>query len=121
MLLWPRSVDAADLPSGDVLYRRYCASCHGLQGRGDGPAAGALFPRPADLTRSKSSEADLMREIDGRSTVRAHGTSSMPVWGEIFEREKERADEPFKQQTPLLKCHILARYVRTLQQPPPDR
>lgn len=105
----------ADPPAGEVLFRRYCASCHGVTGRGDGPAAAALSPRPTDLTRITSSDADLMRQIDGRRTVRAHGTADMPVWGEVFEREL--SEEPFKGRTSLLKSHILAQYVHDLQKP----
>jgi putative copper resistance protein D len=35
---------------GRQLYSTYCAVCHGLEGYGDGPAAAALRPAPADLT-----------------------------------------------------------------------
>lgn len=38
------------LAHGAEIYRRECAACHGLTGRGDGPAAPALDPAPADLT-----------------------------------------------------------------------
>src|SRR5262249_45744212 len=63
---------------GEAMYVRYCASCHGVTGRGDGPAA-ALLPPPTDLTKSDLSLAELMRVIDGRRTVRAHGTAAMPA------------------------------------------
>jgi mono/diheme cytochrome c family protein len=33
-----------------ALYRARCATCHGSEGRGDGPAAGLLSPRPRDFT-----------------------------------------------------------------------
>jgi high-affinity iron transporter len=35
---------------GAVLYARACASCHGTQGRGDGPAGAGLDPPPSNLT-----------------------------------------------------------------------
>ena len=35
--------------SGQALYELNCASCHGRDARGDGPAAGTLHPRPPDL------------------------------------------------------------------------
>jgi mono/diheme cytochrome c family protein len=39
---------------GDAaLYREHCAACHGAEGRGDGPAAGLLSPRPRDFTRGQ--------------------------------------------------------------------
>lgn len=39
-----------NLRAGKALFERNCASCHGATGHGDGPAAKALFPAPADLT-----------------------------------------------------------------------
>jgi high-affinity iron transporter len=35
-----------DLANGRAIYERSCASCHGMRGLGDGPAAGALNPKP---------------------------------------------------------------------------
>ena len=36
--------------SGPEMYRTFCASCHGTEGKGNGPAAAALKKTPADLT-----------------------------------------------------------------------
>ncbi len=45
--------------SGKQLYTTTCAPCHGTTGRGDGPAAVALNPRPANYTTSAiSAESD---------------------------------------------------------------
>jgi DMSO reductase family type II enzyme heme b subunit len=41
---------AADLEAGKKLYTRWCAQCHGDEGRGDGPAADFVYPRPRDFT-----------------------------------------------------------------------
>ncbi len=41
---------AGSIAHGEELYRAHCASCHGVGGRGDGPAGAGLTPRPADLT-----------------------------------------------------------------------
>lgn len=35
--------------AGQALYEERCSSCHGPEGKGDGPAAAALDPKPADL------------------------------------------------------------------------
>ena len=43
---WAAAADASELD----LYLRHCAVCHGLEGRGDGFAAGLLSPRPRDFT-----------------------------------------------------------------------
>lgn len=41
---------AADAAAGKAKYDAICASCHGAVGKGDGPAAVALNPKPADLS-----------------------------------------------------------------------
>ena len=74
-------------------YVRSCAACHGVVGKGDGPAAKSLIKPPIDLT--KLSEANkgvfpvsrIYEAIDGRSEVIAHGTREMPVWGETYTHE----------------------------------
>lgn len=43
----PLGPEAAD--AGKVVYETYCASCHGPEGHGDGPAAAALDPKPENL------------------------------------------------------------------------
>ena len=80
--------------SGEELFGRFCASCHGESGRGDGPVAPSLRAAVADLTtiseRYGEFPAARIREtIDGRGLViTAHGTRVMPVWGyELFVEE----------------------------------
>jgi mono/diheme cytochrome c family protein len=81
-----QTFDPRDL-SGQELFDRYCAACHGPAGRGDGPVANSLNKRVPDLTvlaRNAGGEFPAMtvREtIDGRSMVMAHGNRQMPVWG----------------------------------------
>jgi mono/diheme cytochrome c family protein len=98
------------------LYGTLCASCHGASGRGDGPAAEALSPRPTDLTASTASVPELMRIIDGRRTVRAHGDAAMPVWGRTFEQALEGSGREHRDA--LNQVQMLAEYVRSLQKKP---
>jgi len=39
----------ASLAIGERIYRANCESCHGMDGRGNGPAAATLNPRPVDF------------------------------------------------------------------------
>ncbi len=94
-------------------YDRWCASCHGTTGRGDGPAAASLSPPPTDLTVSPLNLAQLMEVIDGRRTVRAHGTAAMPVWGEVFEAAREGDDRQHRDA--LRQVQGLAEYVQALR------
>jgi mono/diheme cytochrome c family protein len=88
-LLLAGTVHAGD-QAGRQLYLRYCAACHGRGARGDGPVVPALGEKPTDLTRIAAAHGgtfplqDVVEAIDGTRTVRAHGVSEMPVWGEVF-------------------------------------
>src|SRR6266536_5050812 len=45
----PTGYSTHSIAAGRALFAEHCASCHGAQGRGDGPAAKNLEPPPADL------------------------------------------------------------------------
>jgi mono/diheme cytochrome c family protein len=72
------------------VFVRHCSACHGRHGRGDGPAAPALHPPPADLTRIAQRHdglfpvVEIMAAIDGRTIIPAHGSREMPIWGARF-------------------------------------
>ena len=78
---------------GKQLYASYCSACHGENGKGDGVVSQFMHPKPADLTQlakragGKFQFYDVVRTIDGRETLRAHGDPDMPVWGEVFVAE----------------------------------
>ena len=110
----------AEEPVGRPLYLRYCAACHGRQGRGDGPVAPALGEKPADLTQiAHGGEFPLqavVEAIDGTRTVRAHGVSEMPVWGEVFQPDHA---SPHQRLVARSKIIAIADYLRSLQGAPP--
>jgi high-affinity iron transporter len=67
------------LASGAAVYRENCSGCHGDRGRGDGPLARTLDPKPADLADaaalSNTSPLDFYRRI----SIGVVGTS-MPAF-----------------------------------------
>lgn len=71
-------------------YNAACATCHGLQGRGDGPMAEQLKARVPDITGLAKANQGIFpfdkvyQIIDGRQEVKAHGPREMPVWGQYF-------------------------------------
>jgi mono/diheme cytochrome c family protein len=83
---------------GPDLYRAYCASCHGLDGLGNGPVAPALKSQTADLTIIAQRNGGVFpglrvrRIIAGDELILAHGSREMPVWGPIFHRVEEDRD-----------------------------
>jgi len=99
---------------GPAMYNAYCASCHGLAGVGDGPAAKALAKAPADLTRISARnggtfpETRIRRYIEGADEISAHGSRDMPVWGTLF-RNLERDTMP-------LRIQALADFLKSIQQ-----
>jgi copper resistance protein D len=48
--------NAPSIANGLQLYREHCATCHGEEGYGDGPAAAGLRPHPADLTAQHTAD-----------------------------------------------------------------
>ena len=84
--------------AGPDLYRSYCASCHGTEGKGDGPVAPALNSKMPDLTTIKQRNGGIFpaarvnKIISGDEIILAHGTREMPVWGPIFHRVEEDRD-----------------------------
>lgn len=94
-----RTAVAQDLSSytGPQLYKRFCASCHGLEGRGHGPTATALRVEVPDLTLlvrhagQPFPEEQVRRIIDGREVFSAHGSRHMPVWGREFSNAAKQA------------------------------
>lgn len=104
---------AADVAptDGPGMFRSYCAPCHGISGKGDGPAAKALDPKPADLTgfaRRRGgtfSGPDFETKLQGMGMSPAHGSSDMPVWGPVF---RQLGSEP-------LRIANLRRHVESLQ------
>lgn len=96
------------------MYKTWCASCHGAQGKGDGPAAAALKKAPADLTQlakkngGKFPTERVRNYIDGTQTVTAHGSREMPVWGSFFLQLGDKVTVTYRVVT-------LASYVEGLQ------
>jgi mono/diheme cytochrome c family protein len=104
-----------------------CATCHGQQGRGDGPYAEILKTKVPDLTTLSQRNAEIFpfqrvyNIIDGAETVSAHGTRQMPIWGQTY---RLKAEENFFiwrafpwDAEPFVRARILAvtEYVARLQ------
>jgi len=83
---------------GADLFRAYCASCHGTNAQGHGPAAAALRATVPDLTliaRRNGGEFPVERVrriITGDHVLASHGSREMPVWGPIFHQVEADID-----------------------------
>jgi len=77
-----------DLEAGRLIFEDRCASCHGLQGRGDGPQAPFLSPRPGSLISagtSAKSDSDLFATITSGKP-----RTAMPAWKDLLTEEQRR-------------------------------
>ncbi|HEY4967795.1 MAG TPA: c-type cytochrome [Puia sp.] len=76
----PLAGNTAVLAEAKALYVANCAPCHGEKGRGDGPAAAGLNPKPAD-----HSSVAVQNESDGALFWKlSEGRSPMPGYKKIF-------------------------------------
>ncbi len=105
--------------SGQQLFQDRCASCHGADATGNGPAAAGVSPPPADLTRI-SERADgtfpaarVVEIITYGGKVAAHGTGPMPIWGKVFSVEGGRGK--IGAATSRRNVIALKRYLETIQ------
>lgn len=95
----PLAGNSSVLADAKKIYVTNCAPCHGDKGRGDGPAAQALSPKPAD-----HSSAVIQSETDGSLFWKlTQGRNPMPAYGKIL-TEQQRWE--------------LINYIRTLAKAP---
>ncbi len=103
--------------SGVEMFKSYCASCHGTDGKGSGPAAAALKTAPANLTilaahnGGKFPEMKVYGAIKGDSNTPAHGSKEMPVWGSMFQA-MSHGDQGQVQ----LRISNLTKYIASIQE-----
>jgi len=120
ILLIPQVVAKKNLaisPSGRDIYMNRCSACHGEDGKGNGPAVGALKVAPADLTllaqRNQGTfPVERVKNIVGQWVeISAHGSREMPIWGDLFfpktSAEEQAANERF---------NLLVTYLKSIQQ-----
>jgi mono/diheme cytochrome c family protein len=106
--------------SGKQMYATYCAVCHGVDGRGNGPAAAALKVQPTNLAQlskengGKFPGAHIYTVLQFGADTAAHGTKDMPVWGPAL-RSLDRGS-PAPDMEEHQRIANLTNYLKTLQQ-----
>lgn len=108
----PNGASAQNVERGRVVYDRWCAECHGAEGRGDGPAAAWMLPRPRDFVQARyqirtTANGELPTDDDLRAILE-HGMpgTAMPAWPNLGEAEREdviayiKAFSPFFEDAP---------------------
>jgi mono/diheme cytochrome c family protein len=103
--------------NGKQMYMSYCASCHGIDGRGTGPIASSLKIAPADLTQlsrnnnGKYPSTHVISVLQSGASTPGHGTTDMPVWGSIF----AQMDGGQRSLTKMLRISNLNDYLQSIQ------
>jgi mono/diheme cytochrome c family protein len=108
-----------------------CSSCHGISGKGDGPIAQFLTPKPTDLTQLAKNNHGLypslgsgnypfqrvFQVIDGRTLVSGHGDREMPVWGSRYKMEAGEKYGPMGSEK-VIRGRVLelVYYIQTIQE-----
>jgi mono/diheme cytochrome c family protein len=106
----------ASAQSGEKDYRSYCATCHGIDGKGKGEFDGIQVP---DLTRLSQKNGgkfpfeEVYEVVDGHNRFPWHQQrAGMPYWGEIFTEEEAPPAAKAKVQA---RISAIVEYIRGLQ------
>ena len=80
----PLPADKKVIDQGENVAKVNCSTCHGPKGKGDGAAAAALNPKPADWTSSR-----VQNETDGELFWKiSNGRGPMPPWKHLPENDR---------------------------------
>lgn len=111
-------VSKTSAANGKQMYVNYCAPCHGVDGRGQGPVAAALKKQPPNLALlsrnngGKFPSTRVMSVLQFGAANPSHGTAEMPVWGSVLSGMDPTNAEPNER---ALRISNLSRYVQSLQ------
>lgn len=103
--------------SGKEMFLSYCASCHGKDAKGHGPAASALNQPPANLTTlakrngGKYPGDKVASVLHGQASLTAHGDQEMPVWGPVFWKMSQGHEEQVH-----MRIANLNKYLESIQE-----
>jgi mono/diheme cytochrome c family protein len=110
------------IAGGKIKFTQYCANCHGVTGKGEGPFGKMLVIKPADLTQLSKHNGgafpfwSVYRMIDGRDEVRGHGVRSMPLWGFVFQMEEGARPGPYQEDLVRGRIWQLVYFLESIQE-----
>ena len=96
----PVTASAESVASGGKLYSRYCAACHGKEGKGDGLAGAKLNPKPSNLTDDEWK----------------HGSADSDIFLVIHDGVKDTGMKAFGSRVTEHESWDLINYIRSLKQ-----
>jgi len=111
-------VNLTPATSGKQLYANYCASCHGVNAKGDGPVASSLRQQTTDLTMLSKNNGGkfpsnrIVAVLEFGLPNPAHGTAAMPVWGPMLSSMNSNDSQ---NDMTTLRISNLSDYLKSLQ------
>jgi mono/diheme cytochrome c family protein len=109
-------VNKATSTDGKEMFATFCTPCHGVDGRGHGPAVAAQKAPPIDLTvlsknnHGKFPEAHVVHVLKYGAEVPSHTSVEMPVWGPILGKIN-----PKDPNDGTVRINNLSRFLQTIQ------
>jgi len=103
--------------SGAQMFKEYCASCHGADGRGNGPAVGFLKTPPPDLrmmalrNNGKYPSLQVKAMLTFGPGSKAHGALDMPTWGPLF-----RSLDGSREEMVFERIYNLGKFIESIQE-----
>ena len=107
---------------GKKEFMTYCGSCHGSDGKGDGPIVDFIKRKPVDLTKLTINNDGVFPferiwgVFDGTYIFAEHGTSEMPIWGYRFVQEAQQKNESDISSKARAKALNIILYLQVIQE-----
>ena len=104
--------------AGAQMFKQYCASCHGVNGRGDGPAVAFLKAPPPDLRMMARRNNGKYPALDVKAILtfgpgsHAHGALDMPTWGPLFRSLDQSSNDGVANQ----RIYNLSKFIESIQE-----
>ena len=109
---------------GEAAYSRFCAVCHGFDGKGNDAELVDLDHRPPDLTLITQRNGGqfpwlhLFTVINSQESIGAHGVREMPEWSEVFDLRNWDSDDndEFAEEIVYGRIFVLLMYLNSIQE-----
>jgi mono/diheme cytochrome c family protein len=100
------------VPSGEDMYKQYCATCHGADGKGRGPSSAEFKTPLPDLTTLANRHGGkfpyaYVYDVLFWGRLAAHGSPTMPVWGPIFRSLDKRDDNVVRRRIENISAYLV--------------